>query len=82
MGILQNTAQLADLGTGEHASILKLGHGLGITRRLTSLGFTPGVEVVMLQNYGHGPLVVTVRGARVALGRREADSILVQRKSE
>ena len=79
MSILHETTHLAELVTGEHAAIVQLGHGLGITRRLTSLGFTPGVEVVMVQNYGHGPLVVTVRGTRVALGRREADSIMVQR---
>jgi Fe2+ transport system protein FeoA len=33
----------------------------------------------MLQNYGKGPLVVSVRGARVALGREEAVKIVVRK---
>jgi ferrous iron transport protein A len=79
MTILQQTTQLAELAAGERASIIHLGYGTGIASRLTSLGFTPGVEIVMTQNYGHGPLVVTVRGTRVALGRQEARAIQVQR---
>jgi len=48
--------------------------------RMTSLGFTPGVDLEMTQNYGRGPLLVTVRGTRVALGRHEAERLLVQRR--
>jgi Fe2+ transport system protein FeoA len=33
----------------------------------------------MTQNYGNGPLIVTVRGTSVALGRVEAAKILVER---
>jgi ferrous iron transport protein A len=79
MTILQQTTQLAELAAGERASIVHLGYGSGIAGRLSSLGFTPGVEIVMTQNYGRGPLVVTVRGTRVALGRQEARAIKVQR---
>jgi Fe2+ transport system protein FeoA len=71
---------LAELGTGECATLIALGHGRGHCGRLASLGFTPGVEIQMLQNYGHGPLVVTVRGTRVALGRGEARKIMVLRR--
>jgi Fe2+ transport system protein FeoA len=82
MNETQFESHLSDLETGNHAFVLSLGSGKAITRRLTSLGFTPGVEIVMTQNYGHGPLVVTVRGTRVALGRQEALTIQVQRNIE
>jgi ferrous iron transport protein A len=72
---------LADLKPGEHATLVEIHSGRGITGRMTSLGFTPGVELVMTQNYGHGPLLVTVRGMRVALGRGEAEKLLVQRSA-
>jgi Fe2+ transport system protein FeoA len=36
----------------------------------------------MSQNYGRGPLIVTVRGTHVALGRMEAARIVVQRSIE
>jgi ferrous iron transport protein A len=48
---------------------------------LASLGFTPGTLVNMSQNYGRGPLIVTVRGTRVALGRGEAERIVVRQGS-
>jgi Fe2+ transport system protein FeoA len=47
--------------------------------RLAVLGFLPGEELTMVQNYGHGPVIVTVRDTRVALGRGEADQITVRR---
>jgi ferrous iron transport protein A len=68
---------LVDLRTGEQATITALGRGLGIHGRLTALGFTPGARLTVMQNYGRGPLVVVVRGTRVALGRREAGAIQV-----
>lgn len=71
---------LAQIETGESATILDFRGGRMINNRLTSLGFTPGVVVKMTQNIGYGPLIVTVRGTRVALGRREAAKILVERE--
>jgi ferrous iron transport protein A len=79
MTFLPHTTQLAELTAGERASIIHLGYGPGIASRLSSLGFTPGVEIMMTQNYGRGPLVVTIRGTRIALGRQEACAIQVQR---
>jgi len=73
---------LAELPTNERAIILSFANGRPETNRLVSLGFTPGANVDMTQNYGHGPLIVTVRGARVALGRVEAAKIFVKRDRE
>jgi len=72
---------LTRLQTGESATLFDLGCGRDLISRLSSLGFTPGVELTMTQNYRLGPLIVTVRGARVALGRGEAAKMLVQRRS-
>jgi ferrous iron transport protein A len=49
---------------------------------MASLGITPGAKIDMTQNYGHGPLIVIVRGTRVALGRGEAAKVLVERGTE
>ena len=72
---------LAELPTGEHATLYEIRAGRGVMSRLSSLGFTPGVDIEMTQNYGHGPLLVTVRGTRVALGRQEAQRAFVRRAS-
>lgn len=70
---------LDKLTPGSHGTVLSFADGRMVTNRLASLGFTPGVTINMTQNYGQGPLIVTVRGTRVALGRGEAAKIFVQR---
>jgi Fe2+ transport system protein FeoA len=79
----KNTAEipLNTLGKGEHAYVYSLPGGRAVSNRLVSLGFTPGVALDMVQNYGHGPLIVALRGTRVALGRGEAENILVRREA-
>jgi len=70
---------LAEVAAGEVATVLDFLGGRMVNNRLASLGFTPGVTVDMAQNYGRGPLIVKVRGTRVALGRGEAAKIIVER---
>lgn len=72
---------LAEMVAGEDATLLVFQGGRMVNNRLASLGFTPGVRVNMTQNYGRGPLIVTVRGSRVALGRGEAAKIIVEQNS-
>lgn len=74
-----NAISLTELSVDNFATISALNFGTSEATRLVSLGFTPGAEVSMTQNYGYGPLIVTVRGTRVALGRVEAAKILVER---
>lgn len=76
------TITLTDLSVDHHGTILAFNVGTVEATRLVSLGFTPGAEVSMAQNYGRGPLIVTVRGTRVALGRVEAGKIFVERSVE
>ncbi len=73
---------LSQLPTDRLATILSFSSGRLETIRLASLGFTPGARVSMTQNFGRGPLIVTVRGTRVALGRGEAAQIVVAPTSE
>lgn len=77
----ENKSQLllSEIDAGDHATILAFQGGRAVVNRLASLGFTPGAQVDMSQNYGRGPLIVTVRGMRVALGRGEAANIVVSR---
>ena len=56
--------------------------GHNFLSRLASLGFTPGARLQVVQNYGHGPIIVNVRDTRVALGRGEAAKILVSPSEE
>ena len=81
---MENTkpTSLIDLAVNDRATILDLTIERMEVTRLASLGFTPGAVVNMTQNYGRGPLIVIVRGTRVALGRSEAAKIIVERRLE
>ena len=46
--------------------------------RLACLGFTPGAHLRVVQNFGRGPIIVSLRDTRVALGRGEAARIEVE----
>lgn len=70
---------ISSLRPGEQGTIFSFGGGRAVQNRLAALGFTPGAGVDITQNYGFGPLIVTVRGTRVALGRGEAAEIFVLR---
>jgi len=69
---------LSALALGEVGVVRQLAGGRGFISRLATLGFTLGVEVNMVQNFGRGPLIVLVRDTRVALGRGEAMKVLVE----
>jgi ferrous iron transport protein A len=72
-----NTIPLCALKSDHIGIIHSLAAGRALTSRLATLGFTPGTELVMVQNYGWGPVIVQVREARIALGRGEAHKIQV-----
>jgi ferrous iron transport protein A len=42
------------------------------------MGLTADAQLLVLQNTGHGPMLVSVRDTRIALGRGEAAKILVE----
>jgi ferrous iron transport protein A len=73
-----STRPLSELRSEESAAIESLRGGAGFRSRLAALGFTPGTRIKMLQNQGHGPIIVTVRDTRIALGRGEAYKIWVK----
>ncbi len=73
------TSKLSAVPGGESARIRRLAGGQAFLSRLAPLGFIPGARLRVIQNPGRGPLLVAVRDTRVALGRGEADKILVER---
>jgi ferrous iron transport protein A len=69
---------LAHLRHDSRAVVAELPRARGLAERLIALGLTPGAEVRVLQNRGHGPLIVEVHGARLALGRGQAARVMVE----
>ena len=60
---------LAMLPENEEAKVVEVRGGRGLVRRLSELGFTPGTRVKVLFSNPPGPVLIDVRGSRIALGR-------------
>jgi DtxR family Mn-dependent transcriptional regulator len=73
------TVAVSELRPDQVGTIVDLSGGRSFMARLLALGCSPGTEVKMVHNSGHGPLIVSVRGTRVALGRGEAERLRVKR---
>ncbi len=69
---------LSEVPAGKVVRVARLSGGRGFVSRMAALGFTPGAEVTMVQNYGHGPIIVAVRDSYIALGRGEAAKVMVR----
>ena len=73
---------LIELQTGQQGVVRDLHGGRGFKSRLATLGFTPGAPVRMMRNNRHGPVIVSVRGTQIALGRGEAQRVLIMKAEE
>jgi ferrous iron transport protein A len=69
---------LAKLPIGGRGVVASLPSQRGLAKRLIALGLTPGAEVRVLQNRTHGPLILEVHGARLALGRSQAERVTLE----
>lgn len=71
--------RLNELRPGRRAVILRTEYGGALGRRLLALGFVRGTEVFCerLSPFG-GPVLVSLRGFRVALRRTEGERIFVE----
>lgn len=70
---------LAELGSGESATVVALRGGHGFVGRMSALGFTPGSSILMVRNPGSGPVIVSVLDTQIALGRGQAFRVSVRR---
>ena len=77
MALVETIIPLSSLKSRHTGIIHNVLAGHSLTSRLVSLGFTPGAELTMVQNYGWGPVIVQVRDTRIALGRGEARKVRV-----
>lgn len=62
---------------GETVKVAAVRAGWGLQRRLADLGLTPGIKVRVISSGRPGPVVIDVRGSRLALGHGVAHRIMV-----
>jgi len=69
---------LTMISEGKKAVLRSIEGGRQLRSRLASLGLLPGAELEVIQNSGHGPFVVAVKGSRIVIGRVMAERIVVE----
>ena len=62
---------------GQPLTLVRISAGRALKLRLVEMGLTPGTELRILQDNG-GPMIVAVRGSRLAVGRSMAHKLLVR----
>jgi ferrous iron transport protein B len=68
---------LSRLPVGKAARVVQLTADHDAAERLAVLGATPGAEISVLRNGNGGPILISICGTRLALGRGEAEGVLV-----
>lgn len=69
---------LAMARPGESVTVIGVKAGLGLQRRLADMGLTPGVPIRVINSQILGPVLIDLRGSRIALGHGVAQKILVK----
>ncbi len=74
----RNLQHLSHLQKGSKGIVHHIIGGRRISERLLVLGFTKGAVLSVKQNPGFGPVIVYIRESRIALGRGEANRVIVE----
>jgi ferrous iron transport protein A len=69
---------LGEMTTGARVVFRGVNADRALSSRLAALGLVDGAQIEVLQNSGHGPVLVRVHNTRVALGHDEAMKVLVE----
>ena len=69
---------LAMARPGELVTVTMVRAGWGLQRKLADMGLTPGVQIRIINSQMSGPVLIDLRGSRVALGRGIAHKIIVE----
>jgi ferrous iron transport protein A len=60
---------LAFLSEGEEGDVVEVRGGRGLAQRLADMGLTPSTKVKVIKSCPPGPMLVSFRDSRIALGR-------------
>ncbi|HUU26759.1 MAG TPA: FeoA family protein [archaeon] len=62
---------------GENVRLVSITGGDFLQSRLVSMGLFQGTPIDVVKNKGNGPVIVSVKGSRLVLGRGMAHKIMV-----
>jgi len=62
---------------GESVRLIRVDGGSSLKQRMVSMGLLPGSNFEVVKNKGNGPVVLSVKGARLIVGRGMSDRIMI-----
>lgn len=62
---------------GKNVRLVSITGGRFLQSRLVSMGLLQGTPIEVVKNRGDGPVIISVKGSRLVLGRGMAQKILV-----
>ncbi len=71
---MENLLSAAD---GEKVKVIKIEGSEDLSKRLKELGIYEGAVISVLKNDGINPIIVKVFQSRIAIGRNEAEKVIV-----
>ena len=74
---MNNLVPLTSVGVGRRVRVSRVDGGHGLRGQLCAMGLTPGMPVEVVAD-GGGPVVLSVLGSRVMIGRGMAAKIMVR----
>jgi len=73
-----NRIRLSDVRPNTEIVLYKIVGGMGMERKLTEMGLLPGERIKRIDSPSDGPVVLVVKGAKIAIGQGMADKIIVE----
>ena len=74
---MEQIMPLAMACPGEEVQVVNIRAGRGLNKRLADMGLTPGVNISVINSQRPGPVIIGLRGCRLALGRGVSQKIMV-----
>ncbi|NQT90869.1 MAG: ferrous iron transport protein B [Candidatus Omnitrophica bacterium] len=69
--------RLTEADPGAELLLVSIEGGQGLAKKLTDMGLIPGERIRKLEHSGKGPVMLIVKGSKLALGRGMADKVIV-----
>jgi Fe2+ transport system protein FeoA len=76
--VIPEDMRLTSVPTGIKVSVSRFRGGQEAGRKLADMGFIIGTQVIVIENRGEGPLLLSLGGPLVTLGRGMAEKIMVK----
>jgi ferrous iron transport protein B len=70
--------RLSDATPGTEVVLYKILGGMGMERKLTEMGLLPGEKIQRVDSPKDGPVILIIKGAKVAIGQGMAKKIIVE----